>query len=57
MQNELDIYIYSGGYDGWSATYWIEEMKETFGKDTWQPVIQGKKTLSGPMKALGADLR
>ena len=56
MQNELDIYIYSGGYDGWSATYWIEEMKETFGKDTWQPVIQGKKTLSGPMKALGADL-
>lgn len=56
MQNELDIYIYSGGYDGWSATYWVEEMKETFGKDTWQPVIQGKKTLSGPMKALGADL-
>ena len=31
-------------------------MKETFGKDIWQPVIQGKKTLSGPMKALGADL-
>ena len=56
VQNELDIYIYSGGYDGWSATYWVEEMKETFGKDTWQPVIQGKKTLSGPMKALGADL-
>lgn len=56
IQKELDIYIYSGGYDGWSATYWVEEMKETFGKDTWQPVIQGKKTLSGPMKALGADL-
>lgn len=56
VQNELDIYIYSGGYDAWSATYWIEEMKETFGEGTWDPVIQGKKTLSGPMKALGADL-
>ena len=56
MQNEYDIYIYSGGYDSWSATYWIEEMKDTFGKETWEPVIQGKKTLSGPMKNLGADL-
>lgn len=56
VQNELDVYIYSGGYDAWSATYWIEEMKETFGEGTWEPVIQGKKTLSGPMKALGADL-
>lgn len=56
MQNEYDIYIYSGGYDGWSATYWVEEMKDTFGKETWEAVIQGKKTLSGPMKSLGADL-
>ena len=56
MQNEYDIYIYSGGYDSWSATYWIEEMKDTFGKETWEPVIQGKKTLSGPMNNLGADL-
>lgn len=56
IQNTYDIYIYSGGYDAWSATYWVEEMHNTFGKDTWQPVIQGKKTLSGPMKNLGADL-
>lgn len=56
IQNEYDIYIYSGGYDAWSAAYWVEEMKNTFGKDTWEPVIQGKKTLSGPMKSLGADL-
>ena len=56
MQDTYDIYIYSGGYDSWSANYWIEEMKNTFGKETWQPVIQGKKTLSGPMKNLGADL-
>ena len=56
IQNEYDIYIYSGGYDAWSANYWIEDMKNTFGEDSWQPVFQGKKTLSGPMKALGADL-
>lgn len=56
VQNELDTYIYSGGYDAWSADYWVEEMKDTFGKECWQPVIQGKKTLSGPMKSLGADL-
>ena len=56
IQNEYDIYLYSGGYDAWSANYWIEEMVNTFGKDAWEPVHQGKKTLSGPMKALGADL-
>lgn len=56
VQNEYDIYIFSGGYDSWSANYWIEDMKNTFGQETWQPVIQGKKTLSGPMKNLGADL-
>lgn len=56
IQNEYDIYIFSGGYDSWSANYWIEDMKNTFGQETWQPVIQGKKTLSGPMKNLGADL-
>lgn len=56
VQNEYDVYIFSGGYDSWSANYWIEDMKNTFGQETWQPVIQGKKTLSGPMKNLGADL-
>lgn len=56
IQNELDIYIPWVGYDSWSAEYWVEEMKKTFGKDAMDPVIQGKKTLSGPMKSLGADL-
>lgn len=56
IQNEFDIYIYSGGYDAWSAEYWVEDMKNTFGKETWEKVHQGKKTLSGPMKRLGADL-
>lgn len=56
VQNELDIYIPWIGYDSWSANYWVEEMQGIFGKDALEPVIQGKKTLSGPMKALGADL-
>lgn len=56
VQRDLDIYLYKCGYDSWSATYFIEDMKNTFGKAVMEPVIQGKKTLSGPMKALGADL-
>ena len=56
IQNEYDIYIPWVGYDSWSATYWVEEMKSNFGKECMEPVIQGKKTLSGPMKSLGADL-
>lgn len=56
IQNELDIYIPWIGYDSWSATYWVEEMESNFGKGAMEAVIQGKKTLSGPMKSLGADL-
>lgn len=56
IQNEYDIYIPWIGYDSWSATYWVEEMKNNFGKECMEAVIQGKKTLSGPMKSLGADL-
>lgn len=32
VQNELDCYIYCGGYDAWSASYWVDEMQDTFGK-------------------------
>lgn len=56
VQNELDIYLFRCGYDSWSATYFVEDMKETFGNVVMEPIVQGKKTLSGPMKALGADL-
>lgn len=56
IQNKYDIYIYKVGYDGWSATYWVEEMKDAFGKPTMLEVRQGKKTLSNPMKLLKADL-
>lgn len=55
IMREKDIYLSWVGYDAWSAKYWVEEMENTFGK-IMIPVIQGKKTLSGPMKKLGADL-
>ena len=44
------------GYDSWSAVYFVEDMQDYFGKKSMIPVIQGKKTLSAPMKAMGADL-
>lgn len=56
LQQELDIFLYKCGYDSWSAEYFVEDMNNTFGKAVMEPVVQGKKTLSGPMKSLGADL-
>ena len=55
VQDDLDIYPFAVGYDSWSATYWVEDMKNTFG-NIMIAVHQGKKTLSSPMKSLGADL-
>jgi len=56
MRDEYGIYLPWIGYDSWSAKYWVEEMQGYFGKESMVPVIQGKKTLSAPMKLLGADL-
>lgn len=56
IQDELDIFLFKCGYDSWSAIYFVEDMQNEFGKVVMEPVIQGKKTLSGPMKSLGADL-
>jgi phage terminase large subunit-like protein len=56
IRDEYDIYLPWIGYDSWSAKYWVEEMEGYFGKEAMIPVIQGKKTLSSPMKLLGADL-
>lgn len=53
---EYDILISIVGYDSWSAEYWVEDMKNNFGKNVMEQVIQGKKTLSRPMQNLGADL-
>lgn len=56
IQEQHDIYLSMIGYDSWSAVYFVEDMMDYFGKTTMIPVIQGKKTLSQPMKCLGADL-
>lgn len=56
LQYKKDIYLYRGGYDSWSALYFVKDMENEFGKNVMEPVIQGKKTLSAPMKDLGADL-
>lgn len=55
IQNEYDIYLFDVGYDSWSAEMWANKMKQTFGEKTMHPVIQGKKTLSNPMKMLAKD--
>ena len=55
IQEEYDIYLSIVGYDSWSAEMWANKMKQTFGEKTMHPVIQGKKTLSNPMKMLSKD--
>jgi phage terminase large subunit-like protein len=56
LRNEYGIYLPWIGYDAWSAEYWVEEMKGYFGGEAMIPIYQGKRTLSGPMYQLGADL-
>jgi phage terminase large subunit-like protein len=56
VQNELDIYIFKIGYDSWNSVYIVDELKQNFGKESTEMVIQGKKTMSSPMKNFAADL-
>lgn len=56
ISEEYDIFIYKVGYDSWSANMWVSEMADSFGPSVMIPIIQGKKTLSAPMKSLKADL-
>ena len=56
VQEKLDIYVTYVGYDAWSATYWVEDMKSSFGDSAMLAIHQGKKTLSDPMKRLKNDL-
>ena len=56
VQQNDDIFLYKLGYDRWSATYFVQDMEEKFGKPVMDPVAQGVQTLSAPMKALKADL-
>lgn len=55
MFNEYDIRPLFVGYDSWNTRYWLEEM-QSYGFEMHE-VRQGYKTLSKPMKELGADLK
>jgi phage terminase large subunit-like protein len=57
IQYEEDIYVFKIGYDSWSASYLVNELKAEFGEKSCEPVIQGMKTLSSPMQSLSADIR
>lgn len=54
LKNDYGIYTLWVGYDQWGANQWSEEMKQT--GYTLEPVIQGAKTMSTPMKILAAWL-
>jgi len=56
LQMEYDIYPFKIGYDAWSSGYLIDELKNVFGPSVPEGVYQGYRSLSSPMKALGADL-
>ncbi|MFB4258979.1 terminase large subunit [Shouchella clausii] len=56
LRNDHGLYFPWIGYDRWSATYWVEEMKGYFGEEAMVEVAQGKQTLSQPMQNMGADL-
>lgn len=56
VQDNLDIYVYKIGYDSWSSTYFIDELKEKFGGNVAEPVIQGSKTFSNPLKRVQSEL-
>ena len=56
LRDEYGLYLPWIGYDSWSATYFVEEMKNQRRAEAIIPAIEEKKTLSGPMKSMGADL-
>ena len=56
IQTKHDCFIYKAGYDAWSATYFVEELKAKLGASVPEAVQQTMKILSSPMQKLGADL-
>lgn len=54
LRDEYNIYTVWVGYDQWGANQWADDMKNN--AYVLEPVIQGAKTMSTPMKILAADL-
>lgn len=56
MYEEYGIVPIWNYYDPWCSQYWVDEMSSHFRKESMYKVIQGARTLSQPMKEMGADL-
>jgi phage terminase large subunit-like protein len=54
MLNDHSIHPFYIGYDPWNSSYWVDEMKSR-GFNMLE-VRQGVKSMSQPMKELGADI-
>lgn len=54
LRDKYSIYTVWVGYDQWGANQWAEEMKQN--GYLLEPVIQGAKTMSTPMKMLASEL-
>lgn len=57
IRNTYNIYVFRIGYDAWSASYLVEDLKNLYGKDTLIPVRQIAKTLSLPLQHLKSQLQ
>lgn len=56
MKTDYQLYFQSIGYDSWNSGYWVKDMEQNGFNGLMEIVIQGAKTLSNPLKHLGADL-
>lgn len=56
VQQMYDLYVFKIGYDSWNSQYIVDELKQHFGFSSIEPIIQGKKTMSSPMKNMASDL-
>ena len=54
LRDQYGIYTVWVGYDQWGANQWAEDMKQN--GYVLEPVIQGAKTMSTPMKILASEL-
>lgn len=54
LRDKYGIYTVWVGYDQWGANQWADEMKQN--GYVLEPVIQGARTMSTPMKILASDL-
>ncbi len=55
LRDQYGIYTVWVGYDQWGANQWAEDMKQN--GYVLEPVIQGAKTMSTPMKILASELK